>query len=169
MWDWMRPGGDVTNHPDRVGENRSGQQERAPPDPRQWEAHRRHRTYDQRGVIQDETHEAIRIRYRSSRQLSGRGMVEPPVAVSIIIAAMLHGACWFAVTATMAFAPSPWVALLWVPFIGSFLGFKFLLASIVFVHPIGGILLAFDGWLAWAMILPIAGLMAPGKWIEGEW
>ena len=162
-----------SSHPDRVGGDRSGHQERGPPDPREWEAHRRHRTFDERGVIQDETHEAIRIKYnrRASpgRQLAGRTMVEPPVAVTIILAGMLHGACWFAVTATWAFAPSPWLALLWVPFIGFFMGLKFLAAQIFFVHPLGGLLLGLDGWLAWSMILPIAGLMAPGKWIRGEW
>ena len=146
---------------------------RGPPRPKTWEAHRRHRQFDERGVLESETHEAVRVRFRedrkSGRLLPGRELRDPSVPVGILISAALHGAVWWLGMSTIAFAPSPWWVLAWIPLVGLTLGWKFVLFQTFFVLPVAGVFIAFDGFSALAIILPIAGLFAPGRWIQGEW
>lgn len=170
MWDWARAEANRNVHPDRAREN-GGRQKRGPPEPGESEAHRRHRTFDERGVIEDEPHEAIRIKYRNragpERQLSFGKRKELPVVITLLIASILHSAPWWATAATWAFTDMPWAALVWVPIIGFSLGGRFLLGQCG-VWLLGSLLLAFDGWTAWAMILPLAGPFAPGKWSSDQ-
>jgi hypothetical protein len=176
MWDWLKPetGGEGrTTQPDRPHGNRNGQHQRGPPEPREWEAHRRYRTFDERGVIQDETHEALRVKYRKrgepSQQLTGRRLAEMHWAPALLIASLMHGALWWGWMGTVAFSNFPLAALAWIPIIWISLGGRFLLAHALFFTPASALLLAFDGWVGWAAVLPIAALMGPGKWLEGEW
>lgn len=173
-WDDYKPGWKSHNDtPEHVRGGGSPEERRAPPEPSTWEAHRRHRTFDERGIPESETHEAIRVRFQKRRgkksQLPEPEYAEPPVPVTVLIAATLHGAIWWATMGTLAFTDSGWFTLVWIPIIGFLLGWKFLLIQALVVWAGGGLMLAFDGWVGWAVVLPIAGLLAPGRWIRGEW
>ena len=140
-----------------------------PARPRDWEAHRRHRHYDpDTGAIVREDHEAVRLRFWPRKLLPGP-VKEPPVLVSIMWGAMLHGAIWWAVMWCLTLTPSPWFAVIPAGFALIFLGIRFVIANLLWCFVIGGVFLAFDGWPGWLLMLPLAGLTAPGRWIGGEW
>ena len=140
-----------------------------PARPRDWEAHRRHRHYDpDTGAIVREEHEAVRLRFWPRKLLPGP-VREPPILVSLTWAAMAHGAYWWSLLWALTLSPSPWLALIPVFIAVVGLGFKFVLVNFLVLMVAGGVLLAFDGWYGWLMMLPLAGIIAPGKWIPGEW
>jgi hypothetical protein len=172
-WDAYDP--DRQSRPDvpERAENRDGAQRTHRPEPSTWEAHRRHRTFDDRGVLETETHEAIRVKYRRQRgpdrQLAQPDYKEPPIPLIVALGAALHGAVWWTTAVTWAFAPSPWWAL--VPFAATpiILGFKFWIANTLVLWVVGSLFIAFDGYTALIMLLPLAGFIAPGRWIRGQW
>jgi hypothetical protein len=176
MLRWDRP---VPEEPEREWvKNQQGDWVRrrapppAPPQPKDWEAHRRVRHFDERsGRLIRECHDAVRVRFqnRGSPYLPRARAAEPPVPLTILLASCLHGAVWFGLMAMLAFGPSPWWALVPALAVSLILGVKFALVHALVLWVIGSMFIAFDGYWAFLMLLPVAALFAPGKWIGGEW
>ena len=164
MWRWDRP--------ELPAETGHEHRERPKCDLRDWEAHRRTRYFDaDSGQIVREDHEAIRARFRPdpSRLLRSGAAREPHPFISILLGACTHGAVWWMGMSMLAFGPSPWwvtVPAIGVPLV---LGWKFALVHVLVVWVLGSLFIAFDGWAGWILMLPLAGLIAPGKWIPNQW
>ena len=143
-----------------------------PPKPRDWEAHRRIRHFHPgSGRLLREDHEAVRVRFRASGGAAlPRGRVrEPGVVSALLLATCTHGALWFGTMSVLAFGPSPWWAVvpaLAIPFV---LGWRGTLVHAGVVWLLGSLFIAFDGYFAFVMLLPVAALFAPGRWVDDAW
>ena len=143
-----------------------------PPRPRDWEAHRRTRHFDPRsGQLLREDHEAVRLRFQHSdpRSLPTGQLREPGVVSTLLLASCIHGGVWFCLMSVIAFGPSPWWVLVPALAVPLVLGWKFLIFHAGVLWLLGSMVIAFDSYLGFVMLLPVAALFAPGKWIGGEW
>ena len=140
-----------------------------PPRPRDWEAHRRHRHYDPHtGAVVKEEHEAVRMRFWPRKLMPGP-VREPHPIISVGIGAMLHGAFWWSVMVAAVLSPSPWFATVPIVLAAIFLGVRFLIVNALIVFGLGSLFIAFDGYGGWALMLALAAIIAPGRWLPGEW
>ena len=169
MWRWDRP--EVPAERQEIGTRG-----RDPPEPTCHEAHRRTRTFDpDTGALTHEVHEAVRVKYGVQnpvqRQLQpvGASGTDPHPVVGIVLGALLHASIWWGVMSILAFAGSPWWAVAAVLAIPIALGWRFFLVHVLVALGLSSLLLGLDSWASWGFAMLLAGGIAPGKWVVGEW
>jgi hypothetical protein len=145
---------------------------RAKPQPESTEAHRRTRFFDREtGAIIQEIHEAVRTHFREipdRKRLNARG-ADPPVVWAVIIGAALHLASWVVMMSVLVLSDWQVLALPIAAMIVWTGGVRFGLAQGFLVWGLGSLIVAFDGWLGLGLVMLIAGFVAPGKWVRGQW
>lgn len=146
--------------------------DRAKPQPESTEAHRRTRFFDREtGAVLQEIHEAVRTHFREipdRRQLDARG-VDPPILWAVIVGSALHLASWVVMMSVLTLSDLQVLALPIAAAIVWIGGVRFGLANGFIVFGIGSLLVAFDGFLGLFLMIILAGFVAPGTWVRGQW